>query len=167
MKKNLEKDSRFRIAIVGKAASGKDLMKRRFVERGMKPSVSYTTRPPREGEVDGIDYNFITEETAREMIKAGEFYEYVEFNKWIYATSKKQFFDSDVLIMTPAGIAQLSTEDRKTTTIIYVDIDRLIRIERLNNRKMPGDSMYRRLDADELDFENFSDYDIRINNANF
>ena len=38
---------------------------------------------------------------------------------------------------------------------------------RLANRDMPGDSMNRRIKADEMDFMNFNDYDLRISNSDF
>lgn len=69
-----------RIILVGRAASGKDFIRKKFETRGFRYAVSYTTRPPREGEIDGSDYIFITDEEAQRMISSGEFYEYVEFN---------------------------------------------------------------------------------------
>jgi guanylate kinase len=72
-----------RIILVGKAASGKDNLRKRFESRGFKYAVSYTTRPPREGEIHNEDYIFITDELAQKMIDEGNFYEYVEFNGWI------------------------------------------------------------------------------------
>ena len=59
-----------RIILVGKAASGKDHLRKRFESRGFKYSVSYTTRPPREGEIDGKDYFFITDEQAKKIFKS-------------------------------------------------------------------------------------------------
>ena len=47
-----------RIILVGKAASGKDHLRKKFESRGFKYAVTYTTRPPREGEIDGKDYLF-------------------------------------------------------------------------------------------------------------
>ncbi|MBA4421912.1 MAG: guanylate kinase, partial [Syntrophus sp. (in: bacteria)] len=52
-------------------------------------SVSFTTRPPRTGEVDGKDYHFISEEAFRERIARGEFVEWVENYGQLYGTSKK------------------------------------------------------------------------------
>ena len=79
-----------RIILVGCAASGKDHMRKRLEEKGLKYAVSYTTRPPRVGEVDGKDYFFISPEAAAVMIEGGLFYEWVEFNGWIYGTTVKQ-----------------------------------------------------------------------------
>jgi guanylate kinase len=52
-------------------------------------SVSCTTRPPRPGEVNGKDYDFISEGAFRERIARGEFIEWVENYGQFYGTSKK------------------------------------------------------------------------------
>ena len=69
--------------------------------------------------------------------------------------------------MTPAGVSHIKPEDRVNSFIIYTDIDMSTRMTRLANRNMPGDSMDRRIRADEVDFNNFNDYDLRITNADF
>ena len=58
-------DSRIKIlAIMGKAGSGKDTIVRKIIKKNLIPNavpiVSCTTRPPRDYEVDGKDYHFIT-----------------------------------------------------------------------------------------------------------
>ncbi|MEW6334189.1 MAG: guanylate kinase [Thermodesulfobacteriota bacterium] len=52
-------------------------------------SVSYTTRPPRPGEVDGRDYHFVSEEEFRQQIARGELVEWVENYGRLYGTSRK------------------------------------------------------------------------------
>jgi guanylate kinase len=69
--------------------------------------------------------------------------------------------------MTPIGISHIKPEDRNDCTIFYIDIPIKERRERLLSRHMPGDSLNRRIEADENDFTNFTDYDIKINNPNF
>ena len=156
-----------RIILVGKAASGKDHLRKRFESRGFKYAVTHTTRPMREGEVNGEDYHFISEDDAKTLIESNFFYEYVIFNGWIYGTSNAEFYLKDLFIMTPEGVSKIKPEDRQTSFIIYVDIEMSIRMTRLANRDMPGDSMNRRIKADELDFMNFNDYDLRISNSDF
>jgi guanylate kinase len=156
-----------RIIMVGKAASGKDHLRKKFESRGFKYAVSYTTRPPRENEIDGKDYFFITDEEATNMVESNMFYEYVHFNGWLYGTTVTQFYMDDLFIMTPAGLSHIKPEDRSSSFIIYTDIDMSTRITRLTNRDMPGDSLSRRIKADELDFMDFNDYDLRITNADF
>ncbi len=156
-----------RIVLVGKAASGKDHLRKKIESRGFKYAVSYTTRPQREGEIHGKDYYFISEDEAKVLIESGFFYEYVIFNGWIYGTSVTQFFSDDLFIMTPKGIHEIKPEDRLESFVIYLDIPSNVRIKRLNKRHMPGDSVKRRIEADELDFSDFTDYDLRITNSDF
>jgi len=52
-------------------------------------SISTTTRQPREGEVDGVDYHFVTKEFFEEGIKAGDFLEYATVHGNYYGTSLK------------------------------------------------------------------------------
>ena len=157
-----------RIVLCGKAASGKDHMRKVLGSRGFRYGVSYTTRPPREGEVNGRDYHFISINEFEALLKDGYWYEWVEFNGWYYGTSQDQFHkDCDLFIMTPIGVSKIHPEDRLNTTIIYLDIDLETRKSRLTQRDMPGDSMERRIMADEADFKQFTDFDIRITNTDF
>lgn len=52
-------------------------------------SVSFTTRAPRPGEVDGVNYNFVDRETFEAMIDRGEFLEYAQYVGNYYGTSLK------------------------------------------------------------------------------
>ena len=157
-----------KIILVGKAAAGKDHMRKTLSGRGFKYGISYTTRPPREGEIDGKDYFFLTIDMFKKKINEGYWYEWIEFNGWYYGTSQRQFTTScNLFIMTPKGISHIDPVDRKECTIIYLNVDEKIRRERLEAREMPGDSIDRRMDADNRDFENFTDFDLEINNSNF
>jgi guanylate kinase len=51
-------------------------------------SVSYTTRQPRAGEVDGVHYNFVSKDDFEIDIKAGNFIEYAQFADNYYGTNK-------------------------------------------------------------------------------
>jgi guanylate kinase len=162
------KSTKSRIILCGKAASGKDHLRKILEGRGFKYGVSYTTRPARQGEIDGKDYYFLEENEFKTLIEQGFFYEYVTFNGWYYGTSKEQWFDTDdVFIMTPSGIRKLHAADRKTSFIIYIDIPTEIRRERLKSRNDNNDSIERRLEADDRDFESFTDFDIKITDHNF
>jgi len=156
-----------RIILAGPGASGKDHMRKLLEEKGFKYAVSYTTRPPRPGEVDGEDYFFLSQKQCQAMKGNSEFYESIDFNGWTYGTSNKQFYEDDVFIMTPSGIANIKPKDRDNSFIIYFDIDESIRKQRLESRVMPGHSVEARLQADKDLFEGFSDFDIKITDSNF
>lgn len=59
----------------GKSAVVKEILRR---DPNIKFSVSVTTRQPREGEVDGVDYYFITDKQYDEFLAQDAFYEYVD-----------------------------------------------------------------------------------------
>ena len=161
--------TRSRIILVGKGASGKDHARTILTEMmGMQYGVSYTTRPPRENEVEGKDYYFRSHKFFEEMKAKDEWFEYVEFNGWLYGTTKDQFYgDCNVFIMTPKGLAHLSEEDRQDSCVIYFDIDATIRAQRMSERKGDADSIHRRLSADEEDFKDFDDYDVIITSPSY
>lgn len=157
-----------KIILVGKAAAGKDHMRKILESRGFVYGISFTTRPPREDEVHGEDYYFLSVEEFEREIKEDFWYEYVTFNGWYYGTSKDQFYNlCNLFIMTPIGISHIKPEDRKNCTIFYIDIPISYRRKRLVNRNMPGDFIERRIQADATDFSEFTDFDIKINNPNF
>jgi guanylate kinase len=53
----------------------------------IRESISYTTRKPRPGEVDGSDYHFVTEDRFREMISGQAFAEWAEVHGNLYGTA--------------------------------------------------------------------------------
>jgi len=160
-------EHRKRIILVGHAASGKDYARKILEERGCPYQISYTTRPMRNGEVHGKDYHFTPVYKFEDLIKIDFFYEYVIFNSWYYGTSNAQMKTVDcTFIMTPAGLAHMSEVDRKESLVVYFDIPEEIRKERLSGRS-DADTIDRRLEADRLDFKDFKNYDIILNDQNF
>jgi guanylate kinase len=157
-----------KIILVGPGASGKDHLKRRFLDKGFKQSISYTTRPPRENEKDGFDYHFVDDETFKEMIDVNDFREWNLFGdkKWYYGTTVREFNDASLFVMTPSGIQALTPLERKKCFVIFIDIPEEVRRERLNARK-DADDPERRIKTDIEDFKNFTDYDMRITNPDF
>ena len=157
-----------KVILIGKAAAGKDHMRKVLEGRGFIYGTSYTTRPPREGEIDGQDYYFISEKDFKGFADNNYWYEYVEFNGWFYGTSYDQFMNTcNLFVMTPKGVEAVNPIHRKNCTIIYLDIPLETRKNRLKERGDLNDKIQRRIDADEIDFKDFKDYDILINNSNF
>ena len=76
------------IVISGPSGVGKDTLIKRLLEldRNLRYSVSCTTRPPRPGEVDGVDYTFVSRERFQQLIDEGAFLEYAEYNGNLYGT---------------------------------------------------------------------------------
>lgn len=156
-----------KLILVGKAAAGKDFLKNRLKSKNFKIGVSHTTRPPRRNEKDGIDYHFIDRSEFEEMIDQNKFIEYMEFNGWFYGQTEEDFDTADVMIMSKDGLDMLPKQYRDQCVVIYLDVDRMTRIERLNRRNDVNDSIIRRMNTDDEQFTGFSDYDIKIKNADF
>lgn len=155
-----------RIILVGKGASGKDFFKDFLKSRGFQTDVSYTTRPKRQGEIEGVTYHYISEEEFSKLKQNGKFYEDVEFNGWRYATTVEEWNKKKMCIKTPSGIKQLKVQDIDESIIVYFDIDRNIRAERLAKRK-DADDVGRRLAADTIDFKGFETFHIRVTDERF
>jgi len=153
-----------KIVIVGRGGSGKDFLRKKFEDRGFKYCVSYTSRPKRESEINGKDYMFTNLEYFSNNVY--KFYEIDEFNGWKYGTLIEDFEKSNLFIMTPRGVNNIRPVDRKRCFVIFIDPDKDVIRERLLERR-DADSVDRRIEADDKDFSNFSNYDIRITNSDF
>ena len=156
-----------KLILVGKAAAGKDFLKNRLAKKGFVSGVSHTTRPPRENEVNHVDYHFVDKQEFEDMIDCGEFVEYMEFNGWYYGQTKKDFDLADVMIMSKDGLDVLPKEYRDQCMVIWLDPPRIARIERLEYRNDPNDSIIRRMNTDDEQFKNFKDFDLKVKNEDF
>lgn len=153
-----------RLIIVGQSAAGKDHA-RKICQQwiGLQYQVSYTTRPPREFESDGLDYFFIPMREFNTMLKLDMWYEHVSFNGWQYGTTRKQMQKPDsCFIMTPHGLSALTPADRAESVVVYLDVDAEVRKGRMQERRGNADSVARRIAADTVDFADFADYDEKI-----
>lgn len=149
------------IILVGKAASGKDYFKDYLIKRGFKTSTSHTTRPMRDGETNGKTYHFTSKFIFKVKAFFGYFFEYKEFNGWLYGTSKKEMKKGEVFIFTPGGVKDLPQEFLDNSIVVFFDIRENIRKIRLEKRS-DSDQVWRRLLADEKDFKNFHQWNKRI-----
>ena len=76
--------------ITAASGAGKTSLVRAMLEadQQIKLSISYTTRPPRPGEVDGVHYHFVDEATFLKMLDEGDFLESAHVHEARYGTSK-------------------------------------------------------------------------------
>ena len=162
--------------LLGKSGSGKDFLMRKLVEKGLRGCLKMTTRPQRKHEIQWITYDFVAEWTFLDKIKNDEFLCYQKFEvtpegrdpeNWYYGITKQEFQDSQVFIMTPGEFNNITLEQRKQCFVVYLDIPRDVREKRLIRREDKNDSVKRRLDADEIDFKEFKDYDLKITDPEF
>lgn len=85
------KDKGLLVVLSAPAGCGKDtvLAEVKKVDENVKQSISMTTRFPREGEKDGVDYYFTSQEDFENKIKENGFLEYVKYGVNYYGTPKK------------------------------------------------------------------------------
>jgi guanylate kinase len=151
-----------RIILIGPAGSGKDFIKRKFKNKGWKADVSYTTRPKREGEEYGVDYNFISEDEFTLRISQNAFYEYARHGDYLYGTGKYEWENFEVFIMETHGLSKISAEDRKDCFVIFVNTKRDVRTVRLVGRGWDIENISHRNKTDHEKFKDFNDYDLQI-----
>lgn len=173
------KDKKEKCLVVGKSGSGKDFLMRNLVKKDLIGCLKTTTRPKRKHETQGITYDFVSDLIFKQMIQNKELLCYQTFNvtpedrepeTWYYGITKKEFERAQVFIMTPGEFYLLDAETRKGCFVVYLDIDRPTREERVLRRRDMNDSIKRRMDADDEDFADFSksgDYDLRVTDPDF
>ena len=135
-------------------------------------SVSYTTRPPRGSERNGIDYHFITREDFEERIRNGEFLEHAElFGKDYYGTSRLTLNQAReegkdlVLDIDVQGAQQLKTSLPEAVTIFVLPPSRRVLEQRLRARSQDSDDVIeRRLREAAREVRNYTQYDYVLIN---
>lgn len=147
------------IIIFGKTASGKSRIVDELVKQGYKKIVTTTTRPTRKGEIDGVDYNFISEEEFEQLINTRYFAEWKKYDTaegvWYYGSPLDEISRSDnksIVILTPDGYRDIKDElDDHIAIYIYAN-NKTIR-SRLSNRGDKKEEADRRIKQDNKDFK--------------
>ena len=134
-------------------------------------SVSYTTRQPRVGEQDGVNYNFVDRAEFERMIAAGELLEYAEYVNNYYGTSLKTIQDKlnsgvDVLLdIEVQGAAKVRSRcpDALFIFIIPPSFEELSR--RLHRRNTDSEDVIAgRLEKARVEFREIPNYDYLVIN---
>lgn len=152
-----------RIILCGGSCTGKTTLKHALVDTGIKPSVSYTTRAMRHGEIDGVDYKFISEKDFNSLVDLGFFFEYDNIFGDYYGTALEDFMKCGVFILTPVAIKKMKDEHLNDEFII-IQLTSPVK-ERIKRAYSRGDSpskILNRLIKDSAIFSNFADYDITL-----
>lgn len=147
------------LLLVGKMASGKDTLKKELINMGMESIVTYTTRPPRPDETDGISYHFISKKDFINKEKQGFFAETTSYDvdagdTWYYGSALEDLTDDKVIIVNPQGLDQLKRIKSLNLVSFYIMADKKIRFNRALKRQDNVNEINRRINADEYDFVN-------------
>lgn len=158
------------IALIGEAGSGKDSVMREVIKRnsGLHEIISCTTRPPREGEINGINYFFLTNEEFAAKVINMEMFEATSFRGWFYGTSIDSLDKSviNIGVFNPDGIYALLESSNVELTVYYLKAspkERLIR--QLTRERDPDiEEILRRYRTDNEDFYNLDFNYIELEN---
>ena len=129
-------------------------------------SVSHTTRPRRDSEIDGKDYHFITEDEFENLIKSDQMLEYEQYGEFYYGTSKEELLkDSSIIILDLEvnGATKLLEEDNNFKGI-FIDIDDYELINRLKNRGHDSTFIKKRMKLANLQREKKELYQYHVDN---
>lgn len=152
------------LCLCGGSGVGKSSLLRILTKKyGYNRSVSYTTRPIREGEIDGVDYHFINNKTF-DALSAGDFfaettsYKVANDDIWEYGTARRDISDDKIVILNPSGLKELKKDKSLNITTVYLYASYGEIWNRLRQRGDDLDEVTRRLEADKKDFEDINEY---------
>jgi guanylate kinase len=159
--------------ITGPSGVGKGTLIKRLLERvpELALSVSATTRSPREGEEDGVDYHFLTEEQFQERRDAGDFLEFASYSGNHYGTLNSELDRclekgrSVVLEIEVQGAQQVRQTRGDSVQIFIAPRDAAVLRERLHGRGTDSaEAIDKRLQVAEQELGAQDDFNHRIVN---
>jgi guanylate kinase len=157
----------------GPAGSGKSTVRQRLMDKGLNfhYSVSDTTRKPREGEVNGVDYTFITKKQFEEGIKNGVYYEHANYTGEYYGTPVSQllpYIESGVNVILEIevdGAMQVKAKDKNAVLVMLLPPSYRVLEERLRGRGTESEEkILRRLNRAKDEIRLFDRYDYFLLN---
>ena len=166
------------VIISGVSGAGKDTIKKELIKRmeNVESLPSYTSRPMRTGDIEGVTYHFVSKEKFEEMIKDDEFYEYDIHHNNYYGTSRKllnskiqsgKIIVKDIEVNGTENLINLLKNDVKLVTI-FLKVPKEELRERLHNRedKLSEEEIELRLNRLEYEESKINIYDYVIKNDN-
>jgi len=132
------------------SGAGKTTMSKMLLmqDRDIAVSISATTRPPRDGEVDGRDYHFVSQERFEELVGQGAFLEYATVHGNLYGTLKstvEEIFTGgqDVLFdIDYQGTQQIKAQEEGRLVSIFILPPSMVELEqRLRSRGLDSDDV--------------------------
>ena len=153
------------IILTGKSCSGKDGVRRELEGRGFENIVSWSSRPIRENEVDGVDYHFVNRSQFEKMIMTEQMIEYRTYNTllnnnpdtWYYGLKKEKldFNNKYVVILDLDGVENfIKYYGKENCYVVYMCCPKKERKRRAIARGSYDKTEWkRRTKADEKDFK--------------
>lgn len=158
------------------SGAGKTSLVRAVLQQvaGIEVSVSHTTRPPREGEVDGVDYHFIDKEVFQAMVDASEFFESATVFGNMYGTSRQHIQEqllkgSDVILEIDWQGARQIRQLMNDCRTIYIAPPSITALrERLTSRGQDDEAIIsQRMQEAISEMSHYVEFDYLIINDDF
>ncbi len=137
-------------------------------------SVSYATRKPRPGEIDGRDYHFVSPERFQDMIRDGDFAEWAEVHSNLYGTSRRVLDDMvgkgiDVILdIDTQGAKQIKQKYKDAIYVFIMPPSFDVLEERLRNRNSDKeDEIKKRMRRAHEEIKDYTMYDYLVVNHDF
>src|SRR5436190_15687057 len=155
------------------SGAGKTTLVDRLVEQTarLKMSRSYKSRRAREGEVDGVDYNFVSRERFEAMVAVGEFLEWADVFGNLYGTSAadtERILESGtdlVLVIDVQGARKVRRRGIETTAIFVMPPSFEVLERRLRGRSKDSEkAIQKRLEMARQEVASYAEYDFVIVN---
>jgi guanylate kinase len=155
------------------SGAGKTTLVERLVEQTphLRMSRSYTSRAMREGEVDGVDYNFVSRERFEAMVAVGEFLEWADVFGNLYGTSAadtERVLESGtdlVLVIDVQGARKVRRRGIETTAIFVMPPSFEVLERRLRGRsKDSEEAIQKRLHVARQEVASYAEYDFAVIN---
>ena len=155
------------------SGAGKTTLVERLVQilPNLRMSRSYTSRASRDGERDGVDYNFISRDAFEQRIDACDFLEWADVFGNLYGTSASDVEDmvtagqDVVLVIDVQGARQVRARGVDHTAIFVMPPSFPVLEQRLRGRsKDSEDQMQRRLETARSEASSYVDYDYVVVN---
>src|SRR5882672_5542468 len=155
------------------SGAGKTTLVEQLVERipRLSMSRSYTSRPAREGETDGVDYNFVTRGRFEAMVAAGQFLEWAPVFGNLYGTCAA---DTDtllasghdvVLVIDVQGARKVRARGIETSAVFVMPPSLAVLEQRLRQRSTDSEAeIQRRLHVARAEIASFAEYDFVVVN---
>jgi guanylate kinase len=155
------------------SGAGKTTLVERLVEQvpRLRMSRSYTSRAARDGETDGVDYNFVTRDRFAAMMAANEFLEWADVFGNFYGTSAKDTErllasgDDVVLVIDVQGARKVRERGLDTCTVFVMPPSAEILEQRLRGRSKDSEpAIQRRLQVARAEVASYREYDYIVIN---
>lgn len=138
------------IIIVGASASGKTVIAKYLIEKyGFKKFITTTTRKPRQGEENDVDYHFVSDEVFNEKIQNNEFVEHVSYSDKKYGSEKREIDDNKILIVEPKGLTSYLRLHNKSIVTFYLKCNKEVRFNRMIERNDDVEEINKRIEHDD------------------